>query len=198
MGAMLIRASQVVHQAEPFAALRLIPLAIYSIDNIPAQFEFYALNKCMDFKKYLFGEEAGQIKESGDVQETLAKLPKSHKKLLSGYKFSFQGGNTLKGDDGHIGSNDLHKKTIVVSAPWNYGREFALLHEIGHVIYMYLIGPCKHKTEQWKKVVRNTKAEKVNQDIEELFCHAYANTYAKNKIVIHNHPTWEKFVKELS
>jgi len=152
----------------------------------------------MRFKEFLLHEAEGHIKESGDVNQTLKKLPKMHQKLLKGYTFSFQANNTLKGDGGHIGSNDLDTKTIEIAAPWNYGREFALLHEIGHVIFMYLIEPHKHRTEQWEKIVRNTKAEKVNQIAEELFCHAYANTYAKNKVLVHNHPTWERFIKSLS
>ena len=151
----------------------------------------------MDFKNFMQQEVAGHIKESGDVQNTLKKLPKSHRDLLKGYAITFQGGNTLKGDEGHIGENDLEKKKIVVASPWNYGREFAMLHEIGHIIFMSLIAPCPQKVRHWQKIVRNTKDEKVNQNIEELFCHAYANTYSKNKIEIHNHPTWEKFVKHL-
>jgi len=151
----------------------------------------------MDFKKFMLHEAAGAIKETGDVDKTLKKLPKSHRELLKGYTISFQGGNTLKGDAGHIGENDLEKKKIVVASPWNYGREFALLHEIGHIIYMSLMTSQPNKVEDWKKVVRNTKDEKVNQNVEELFCHAYANTYSKNKIEIHNHPTWEQFIKHV-
>ncbi len=152
----------------------------------------------MRFREFLLYEAEGHIKESGDVNQTLKKLPKLHQKLLKGYKFTFQGDNTLKGDGGHIGSNDLDAKTIEIAAPWNYGREFAMLHEIGHVIFMYLMEPCKHRVEQWKKIIRSTKKAKVNQDAEELFCHAYANTYTRNKVLIHNHLAWEKFIKSLS
>jgi hypothetical protein len=47
----------------------------------------------------------------------------------------------------------------------------------------------------WKKIVAGTK-NKMNQDAEELFCMAYANHFAKNKIVIHTHPEWESFIQK--
>lgn len=148
----------------------------------------------MDFRYYI--NEAEKKMAAGDLQHTLSKIPKDHRNILKGYKYAVEDGNTLKGDDGHIGLNDLDKQHIKVAAPWNYGREFALLHEIGHSVWAKYIANCKHRQEEWKKIAKRTKG-KVNQNAEELFCHAYANTYSKNKIEVHNHPEWEKFIKSL-
>jgi hypothetical protein len=134
--------------------------------------------------------------EAGDLQKAMKKIPSGHRKLLRGYKFHTQGGNTLAGDGEHIGSNDLNKKKIIIAAPWNYGREFALLHEIGHLVWANFVAPHKDKVRQWQKIAKTTK-KKLRQNTEELFCHAYANTYAKNKITVHDHPEWEDFVKNL-
>jgi hypothetical protein len=114
--------------------------------------------------------------------------------LIKDYKFKFQSGNGLDGDPDHIGSIDEKNKKITIASPWNYGREYALLHEIGHLIWKYLVS--EKSKDKWSKIVKNTK-NKQNQGIEELFCMAYANTYAKNKIEIHNHTKWEKFILEI-
>lgn len=129
-----------------------------------------------------------------DVRKTLAKLPKAHRKLVQGYSYDFQGTNTLKGDCDHIGYVDEEKKKIVVASPWNYGREYTLLHEIAHTVWKYLVDESRRK--KWMKIVEKTK-HKQNQGAEELFCMAYANFYAKNKIEIHTHKTWETFIKNL-
>lgn len=129
-----------------------------------------------------------------DVRKTLRKLPKAHRKLIRGYKFEFQPTNTLKNDGDHIGFVDEEKKKIVVASPWNYGREYTLLHEIGHAVWKYLVDEKRRK--KWMQIVENTK-HKQNQGAEELFCMAYANFYAKNKIEIHTHKTWETFIKNL-
>jgi len=149
----------------------------------------------MRFRDFYYLAEAKSKQEARDLTATLKKIPKSHRKLVRGYDFSFQSDNTLRGEGDNIGSNDLDTKKIVISAPWNYGREFAILHEIGHMIWEELM--CKHDKQEWKKIVNKTK-HKVKQPAEELFCHAYANAYAKNKIEIHNHPEWNKFVKKIS
>jgi len=148
----------------------------------------------MRFRDYHQMTEAYSRKESGDLSSTLRKLPKAHRQLLRGYKFDFQGGNTLKGEKDNVGSNDFDKKHIIIAAPWNYGREFAILHEIGHLVWQHLM--CDHDKQRWGQIVKNTK-DKLRQCAEELFCHAYANTHAKNKIEVHNHKSWEKFVKNL-
>jgi hypothetical protein len=142
----------------------------------------------LTFKKYMESEEDDNIKD------TLDKLPQNHSDLVRGYRFTLKGGNTLPGDDDHIGYMDDHKKHIAVAAPWNYGREFTVLHEIGHRVWEKLIpDELKHK---WKEVVARTK-NKQKQSAEELFCMAYANYYAQHKMVIHDHPEWNKFIRDL-
>ena len=135
-----------------------------------------------------------------EVKDTLSKLPKAHQELAKGYKFKFEGGCTLSGSKENIGMinlNDPKNRTIHVAAPWNYGRQFAMLHEVGHLVYeKYMAGNASLK-KKWQKIVDGTKKKKLDQPAEELFCHAYANTYCKNKVVIHHHPEWEKFIKDL-
>lgn len=134
-------------------------------------------------------------KEQVDVQKTIAKLPKRHQELVRGFEITFEGGNTMKGDGEHIGLvKDSPRKVIVVAAPWNYGREYALLHEIAHLVWAAFMS--SEMKEHWQQIVNNTK-DKQNQNAEELFCMAYANAYANNKIVIHTHPEWEMFIKKL-
>jgi hypothetical protein len=129
-----------------------------------------------------------------DVKKTLGKIPKKHASLLRGYKFKFEGGNELKGDKDHIGFIDEEKKLVTIAAPYNYGREFTLLHEIGHAVWKYFVS--KELRKQWMSIVEKTK-HKQSQGAEELFAMAYANTYAKNKIEIHNHPEWESFIRNI-
>lgn len=131
-----------------------------------------------------------KTEEEKNVQQLLKKLPAGHRNLLKGYKFKYQGGNTLKGDDGHIGV--IYQDKITVAAPWNYGREFTTLHEIAHLVWEYKMTP-KLKNE-WKEIVSKTK-NKQKQIPEELFCMAYACHYAKHKIKIHDHPEWHEFIK---
>lgn len=144
----------------------------------------------MNFKLYLENTENC----FRDVKKTFNKLPKSHYNLIKKYKIEFEPNNTLKGDDGHIGFIDEENKKIKVAAPWNYGREFTLLHEVGHAVWKYLVDN-KNKKE-WEKIVKNTK-NKQKQNDEELFCMAYANYYAKHKIEIHNHENWNNFIKNI-
>lgn len=140
------------------------------------------------FKKFMEKSE-----EQEDIEKTLGKLPRSHRALVHGYNFKFHGGNTLAGDDQHIGYMDAGEKEIAVAAPWNYGREFALLHEVGHTVWERLDPKLQ---QQWAKIVKRTK-EKQAQSPEELFCMAYSNFYSKNKITIHDHPEWNEFIKNL-
>lgn len=142
----------------------------------------------MEFKAFLESEE------KKNIESMLKKIPKPHRCLIKGFKYKFQSGNTMKGDDENIGSCDCHKKEIVVAAPWNYGREFTILHEVGHMVWETL-KPKQQKA--WEKVVKGTKGKHQHQKIEELFCMAYANTYANHKDKIHDHPEWEQFIKSL-
>ena len=143
----------------------------------------------MRFREFL----ENTTEEVDDIQRLLRKIPRGHARMVHGYKWKFQPGNTLKGDDEHIGYVDNNKKEIVIAGPWNYGREFTVLHEIGHQVYEKLSTELR---QQWQQIVSQTK-HKQNQNAQELFCMAYANHFAKNKIVIHNHPEWESFVKNL-
>lgn len=153
-----------------------------------------------DFKLFL---EAKIIDEEGDVQKTLKKLPKSHRDLVAGYRISFIGKNTLS-DGQSVGSNHLKNKKMVIASPWNFGREFALLHEIGHLVWEKLPEPTKH---QWKQLVQKNSSKQIQQNPqakdslkqnpEEIFCHCYANFYSKHKNVTYNNLQWMKFIKNL-
>lgn len=135
--------------------------------------------------------------EDKNIKNTLKKVPKKHAELIKKYTFEFLKGNTLKGDDQHIGLIDPFKKKITIAGPWNYGREFTLLHELAHKVWENFMDEKSKK--EWSRLVKKVpKKERLDQDDEEMFCHAYANTYVQNKIVIHHHPDWEKFIKKLN
>jgi hypothetical protein len=141
----------------------------------------------LTFRTFLENEE------TKNLQQMLGKLPPSHRALVKGFDFKFQPGNTLDGDDEHVGYMDEKGKEIAVAAPWNYGREFTILHEIGHRVWERL--PDNYK-KAWAKVVpMNPKRQK--QSPEELFCMAYANYYVKNRVVVHDCPAWNKFIENL-
>jgi hypothetical protein len=135
------------------------------------------------------------ITEDEDVKSTISKLPAKHQKLIKGYKIVFEPRNTLHGDEGHVGMVvNKPKKLIRVASPWNYGREFALIHEIAHLVYAVYMTPELKK--EWEKITKKTKNKKKDENPEELWCHNYANYFAKNKIVIHTHPEWARFLKK--
>lgn len=138
----------------------------------------------------LFCEQSEEQEQN--LKATLKKLPPSHQKLISSYKIKWHGDNTLQGDDGHIGIVNPNNKTITIAAPWNYGREYTFLHEIAHKVFEQFM--TKELFAEWKRILAGTK-NKMKQNAEELFCMAYANYFAKNKIVIHTHPEWESFIK---
>jgi hypothetical protein len=146
----------------------------------------------LEFKAF-FLEADKTDEEEDNVQAMIGKLPKGHQKLLKGYKFRYQKGNVLKGDDGHIGV--IFKDKITVAAPWNYSREYTTLHEIGHLVWEYLITPKEKK--EWNKLYNAEKEKQEGQDAEELWCMSYANHYAKHKCETHNFPAWDKFVKRV-
>ena len=145
----------------------------------------------MQFRTFLIESESDYKEE---LKKTISKIPKAHAALIKGFKYIFQGTNTLKNDGEHVGLIDQKNKKIVIASPWNYGREYTLLHEIGHLVYENFM--TDELKKQWKRIVERTK-DKQNQGAEELFCMAYANTYAKNKIEIHSHGEWEQFIKKL-
>jgi len=142
--------------------------------------------------------------EQSDIEKTLSKIPKSHRGLLRGYDFKLHSGNTLNGDDDHIGYMDAEEEEIAVAAPWNYGREFATLHEIAHVVWEHLGKDIKR---EWQKLVNKTKkkhnqkphvqSDSLDQSAEEIFCMCYANYYTKHKLATYSHPEWLKFIENL-
>ena len=143
------------------------------------------------FKNYMQDEMDA---EKADIARTLEKIPDKHAALVQGYSWKFHPGNTLNGDEEHVGYMDDQSKEIAVSSPWNYGREFTVLHEIAHRVWETLV-PLQMK-KMWHQIVAATP-EKQDQSPEELFCMAYANRYAKNKIVIHDHPQWHEFIERI-
>ncbi len=147
------------------------------------------INTCMEGFRQFFEQTEEQEK---NIKHTLSKLPKKHLALIKDYKIKWGCDNVLgNGDDAHIGLVNPNKKTITISAPYNYGREFTFLHEIGHKVFEAFM--TKPLLAQWKKILKGTK-DKMKQNPEELWCMAYANHFAKNKIVVHNHPEWEAFM----
>jgi hypothetical protein len=142
----------------------------------------------------LFWEQTDEQEEN--IKATLKKLPPAHQALIGQYKIKWHGDNTLQGDDGHIGIVNPNTKTMTIAAPWNYGREYTFLHEIGHKIWERFVAPNSTLVKQWHQIVKLNK-NRMKQNDEELFCMAYSNHYAKNKIVVHTHPEWDRFIKNL-
>lgn len=148
----------------------------------------------MDFREYINESAEGQK----DVKKTLGKIPRSHARLVDGYKFKFQPSNTLKGDDGHIGFIDEKNKTITIASPWNYGREYTLLHEVGHAVWKYVLDDeAKSKWKNLLAPVRKANRKDLNQNDEEIFCMTYAQVYANNKITKFDHGSLIDFVKKV-
>ena len=133
--------------------------------------------------------------EDKDIKETLSKLPTHHRKLVQGYKIIFEPDSTLKNDDKHVGVITSKPKEIRVASPWNYGRGFAFLHEIGHLVWEKFIKGKKEK--EWSGLCKKVKDKKKGEPEEELFCHAYASTYCKYPPKLHHHESWERFIKTL-
>jgi len=148
----------------------------------------------MQFRQYLF--ESREIEK--DIKKTLGRIPAEHSALVKGYKFVFQPSNCLKGDSEHIGLIDEKNKTIKIASPWNFGREYTLLHEIGHAVWKYAVS--EEKKKEWNKILKLVKKDNkkdLNQNYEEIFCMTYAQTYAKNKLEKYDHEELVRFVKEL-
>ena len=134
--------------------------------------------------------------QESNIKDTLKKLPPAHQVLVAPYKIKWHGDNTLSGDDGHIGIVNPQSNTMTIAAPWNYGREYTFLHEIAHKVWEKFVAPNPQLVKLWSQVVKQNK-NRMKQNDEELFCMAYSNHYAKNKIVVHTHPAWEKFIANL-
>jgi hypothetical protein len=148
----------------------------------------------MEFRQYISEGSDGEK----DVRKTLKKIPAKHARLVRDYKFVFQPSNCLRGDDRHIGFIDEKNKTITVAAPWNYGREYTLLHEIGHAVWKY--GMDDAKRAEWKKLlgpIKRSNKKDLDQNEEELFCMTYAQAYAKNGLEKYDHEELVEFVRGL-
>lgn len=142
--------------------------------------------------------------EDDNVKEIIAKLPKSHQKLLRGFKVKFTPGNTLKNDKEHVGY--IHNDKIVVAAPWSMSRSFVFLHEVSHQLFEHLF--TKELKKKWSDLVKSTKSDHMksvnkearsalDQNDEEIFAMAYANYYCKHKLKTYDHPEWMEFIKNL-
>lgn len=147
------------------------------------------------FKTFLENEEEKNVKN------TISKLPKGHQNLLNGYKFKYTPGNTLKGDNEHIGY--IHKNKIVVAAPWNYSREMVTLHEIAHLVFEKLVS--KELKKEWSLLVSKTNKDHqkkqhsrnqsaLKQNDEEIFAMVYAATYAKHPPKTYLNEKWQDFI----
>jgi len=153
----------------------------------------------MNFKLFLESEE------QKNVEKLISSLPKGHRELLNGYKFKYTGGNTLDGDNDHIGY--IFKDRIVVAAPWNYSRAFTTLHEIAHLVWEYLM--TKDLRNRWSELVNKTKQAQIDkfsnkeqkhalrQNAEEIFCMSYASAYCTHSPIIWVNEEWIKFIKTL-
>ena len=137
----------------------------------------------------LFFEKA-ESEEKKNVNATLEKIPKKHASLVKGFSLKFTPNNTLNGDKNHIGY--IYKNDIEVAAPYNYGREFTLLHEIAHMIWEKLLS--KENKKEWTELYQKYKKE-LKQNAEEIFCMVYANTYVKHKLKTYDKPDLENFIK---
>lgn len=142
-----------------------------------------------NFKLWLVESE-----EQDDIKKTLAELPKSHADLVRGYTVKFQGGNTMKGDESHIGMVDDQTKTITLAAPWRYPRSYTYLHEIGHLVWAHFVTPEMKK--EWSRLALRNKTENPQND-EEEFCMSYAQHFANNKLIKYHLPERNRFVKTL-
>lgn len=148
----------------------------------------------MNFKQYM-----KESSDDEDVSKTLSKIPKSHSDLVRGYKIVFQPGNCLKGDDKHIGLIDEKNKTITIASPWNYGREYTLLHEVAHAVWKFLLS--KKNKNEWKRLLEQEREKgkpHIRQNHEEIFCMTYAQYYAKNKLKKFDHPVLVNFISSLN
>lgn len=139
------------------------------------------------------------VREDDAVDATLKKLPAQFRALVDGCDFRFEPSNTLAGDDGHVGEIDPSgkRKVVRVAGPWNYGREFVLLHEVGHRVWAKFVKGTPLEKEWSSLVDKNPKRNK-EEGVEEQFCHAFACYFAKTKLVVLHHPTWMNFIKKIS
>ena len=154
----------------------------------------------LDFQSFIVENDQKFMK---DVEHTLSGVPESHKNLIKGYTYKTEVGNTLKGDDGHVGVIDEKKKKITLAAPWYYSREMVFLHEVAHAIFKYKMTPQLKKewNDLMKKTINAMKKDNPDtkksliQDNEEIFCMAYAVYYSTHKNKTFYNDEWMNFIK---
>jgi hypothetical protein len=154
------------------------------------------------FKEFMQANDMEGEKE--DIQKTLSKLPQSHSALVRGFQWKFHAGNTLNGDEEHVGYMDDSSKEIAIAAPWGYGREFCVLHEVAHKILNQLPKEVRNK---WVILLQRTQSKQIqdnpqnkdslDQSPEEIFCMCYATYYSKHKLKTYYNPEWMQFIKNL-
>ena len=141
-------------------------------------------------ESFKFWLEQIDQKQKQDLEKTLSRLPPHFRRLTDGFDFHFEDGNDLHGDDGHVGVvSTSPKKIIRVAAPWRYGREFTVLHEIGHLV--------------WATFVKNTPQEEAwrqlaGKDYEEDFCMGFGSRYSQHPVTTYVKPGWTEFFDSLS
>lgn len=145
----------------------------------------------LNFKTFMAVNE--QEEEDKDILHTLSKIPKSHANLVRGYTFKLQGGNTLSGDNDHVGYIQDDPKEIVVAAPWKYSREQCFLHEVAHRVWSKLGNDWK---KRWAMILARTPNQQERNE-EEAFCMCYGATYSKHPPTTYSHPEWIAFIKSL-
>ncbi len=136
------------------------------------------------------------IREDKAVRETINKFPERYRSFLDDYDIRFEPGNTLRDDPGHVGRVFIggNNNTITIASPWNYGREFTLLHEIAHLIYDRFVKNTEWE-RKWKKVYKLEPGPK-REGAEESFCHALAQYYVTTKVSKFDLKPWKKFMDE--
>lgn len=137
-----------------------------------------------------FEQKSEEIK---NLDDTVSKLPEKYKKLITDYEFKYTCKNTLDNDDDHVGY--IQGYDIEVSAPWNYGREFTTLHEIGHLVWEKTVTDKQKK--MWNILCKKHYSKKPKMNCEEVFCMVFANCYVNHKIETYNIPKLIKFIKNL-
>lgn len=133
------------------------------------------------------------LEDKQDIKNTISKLPKDHIKLLNDLEIKYTCGNTLEFDEKHVGQ--IKNNKMIISAPWNYSRQFTTLHEIAHIVWCKIL--TKNKKEEWEKIVSKTKLKTKEKNTEELFCMAYANYYSSHKLLTYDYYKWKEFIKSL-
>ena len=163
------------------------------MDNSQLKVKHCIINRLMNGFRQFFEQTKEQ---EANIKETLSRIPKKHRDLIKGYEVKWQCDNVLTGDQDHVGIVDSKDRTITVSAPYRYSREFVLLHEVAHKVWEAFVAPHPELIKKWKSILKNTK-DKMHQNAEELFCHGYAASYCKNPPMIHYHEEWIKFIKSV-